>query len=77
MFMYEEVNYIVSGQGYSLIEGRRYDWETGDVLCNPVFSWHQYFNTGDRPVRFLVHHNRPLMENLGFIHVEQGEWSEE
>lgn len=75
--MYEEVNYIVSGQGYSLIEDRRYDWQAGDVLCIPVFSWHQHFNTGDQPARFLVHHNRPLMENLGFMHVEQGEWSDE
>jgi gentisate 1,2-dioxygenase len=75
--MYEEVNYIISGQGYSLIEDRRYDWSEGDVLCIPVFSWHQHFNTADRPARFLVHHNRPLMENLGFMHVEQGESSDD
>ena len=31
----------------------------------------------DRPARFLVHHNRPLMENLGFMHVEQGESSDD
>jgi len=29
------------------------------------------------PARLLVHHNRPLMENLGFMHVEQGEEAEE
>ena len=75
--MYEEVNYVIFGKGYSLIEDRRYDWSEGDVLCIPVFSWHQHFNTGDRPARFLVHHNRPLMENLGFMHVEQGESSDE
>lgn len=75
--MYEEVNYITSGSGYSIIEDRRYDWSQGDVLCIPVFSWHQHFNIGDTPARFLVHHNRPLMENLGFMHVEQGEWSDE
>ena len=75
--MYEEVNYVISGNGYSLIEDRRYDWSEGDVLCIPVFSWHQHFNTGDSPARFLVHHNRPLMENLGFMHVEQGESSDD
>jgi gentisate 1,2-dioxygenase len=75
--MYEEVNYVLSGEGYSLIEDRRYQWSKGDVLCIPVFSWHQHFNTSDQPARFLVHHNRPLMENLGFMHVEQGEWSDE
>jgi hypothetical protein len=29
------------------------------------------------PARLLVHHNRPLMENLGFMHVEQGESSDD
>ena len=75
--MYEEVNYIMSGKGYTLIEDRRYDWSEGDVLCIPVFSWHQHFNTGASSARFLVHHNRLLMENLGFMHVEQGECSNE
>ena len=71
--MYEEVNYVLSGSGYSIIEDKRYDWGKGDVLCLPVFSWHQHFNTGNEPARFLVHHNRPLMENLGFMYVQQGE----
>jgi len=75
--LYEEVNYVISGRGYSVIEDRRYDWAAGDVLCIPVFGWHQHFNTGAEPARFLVHHSRPLMENLGFMHVEQGEWSDE
>ena len=34
--MYEEVNYVISGNGYSLIEDRRYDWSEGDVL-HPSF----------------------------------------
>jgi len=75
--MYEEVNYVISGQGYSVIEDRTYEWKTGDLFCIPVFSWHQHFNTGDATAQFLVHHNRPLMENLGFMHVEQGESSNE
>jgi gentisate 1,2-dioxygenase len=75
--LYEEVNYVIYGSGYTIIEDRRYDWSQGDVLCIPVFSWHQHFNTREIPARFLVHHNRPLMENLGFMHMEQGEWSDE
>jgi hypothetical protein len=41
------------------------------------FWLHQHFNTGDHPAWFLVHHNRPFMENLGFMHIEQGEGSDE
>ena len=29
------------------------------------------------PGAVLVRHNRPVMENLGFIHIEQGEGSDE
>lgn len=71
--LYEEVNYILAGQGYSIIEDRKVEWKAGDALCIPVFGWHQHFNTGEEPARFLVHHNRPFMENLGHMVVQQGE----
>ena len=35
--MYEEVNYIISGQGYSLIEDRRYDWSEGRCSLHSGF----------------------------------------
>jgi quercetin dioxygenase-like cupin family protein len=71
--IYEETNYVIAGQGYSIIEDQRFDWKAGDTLCIPVFGWHQHFNTGKEPARFLVHHNRPYMENMGFLVVEHGE----
>ena len=49
------------------------DWKKGDTLCIPVFAWHQHFNTGSEKARFLVHHNRPYMENMGFLMAEHGE----
>ena len=71
--MYEETEYIISGQGYSVIEDQRHEWKKGDTLCIPVFAWHQHFNTGSEAARLLVHHNRPYMKNLGFLMVEHGE----
>lgn len=71
--IYEESNYIVSGQGYSIIEDQRVNWKKGDTLCIPVFAWHQHFNTGSDPAQLLVHHSRPYMENMGFLVVEHGE----
>lgn len=35
------------------------------------------FQYRGHPPRFLVHQNRPFMENLGFMHIEQGEGSDE
>ena len=71
--IYEETNYVIAGQGYSIIEDQRFEWKKGDTLCIPVFGWHQHFNTGTEPARFLVHHNRPYMENMGFLVIEHGE----
>lgn len=71
--IYEETNYILSGEGYSIIEDQRYDWRKGDTLVIPVFAWHQHFNTGGETARFLVHSNRIAMESTGYIHTQQGE----
>ncbi len=70
---YEETNYVISGSGYSIIEDQRFDWKKSDSLCIPPFAWHQHFNTGVETTRFLIHHDRPYMENLGFLMVEHGE----
>ncbi len=70
---YEETNYVIAGSGYSIIDDQRFEWKKGDSLCIPVFAWHQHFNTGGETARLLVHHDRPYMENLGFLMVEHGE----
>jgi mannose-6-phosphate isomerase-like protein (cupin superfamily) len=71
--LYEEVNYIMSGEGYSIVDDRRYDWKAGDALSIPVFAWHQYFNTGSEPARILSHSNRAAMDNMGIQVTQQGE----
>ena len=71
--LYEEVNHILAGEGYSIIEDKRYQWKKGDTLSIPVFSWHQHFSTGKEPARILVHTGRPAMENIGLMITQQGE----
>ncbi len=73
--LYQEINYVLSGEGYSIIDDKRYDWKQGDTLAIPVFSWHQHFNTGSECARFLVHTGRPAMENIGLMVSQQGEVS--
>jgi gentisate 1,2-dioxygenase len=71
--LYEEVNYVLAGEGYSVIDDRTYEWKAGDSLNIPVFAWHQHFNTGAEPARFLVHTTRAAMDNLGLQVTQQGE----
>jgi len=65
---YESMIYVIKGQGYSIVEGVKVEWEGGDVVYVPPWAWHQHFNTDpDREVRYIACTNAPLLQNVGNI----------
>ena len=50
---------IMSGEGYTLMwpegeEPRRYEWKEGSMIVPPNAWFHQHFNTGTTPARYLA-----------------------
>jgi gentisate 1,2-dioxygenase len=71
--LYDEVDYVLAGTGQATVDDVTFDIKPGDTLAIPPYAWHQYFNTGDEPMRVLAFSTRPMLESLGLSLVQQGE----
>ena len=50
---------VMSGEGYTLMwpegeEPQRFDWREGSMIVPPNMWYHQHFNTGTTPARYLA-----------------------
>ncbi len=55
------------GSGYSIIDGKRYDWKERDIFCVPSWAWHEHHNDSDTEDACLFSFNDlPVIEKLGF-----------
>ncbi|WP_332814415.1 cupin domain-containing protein [Ramlibacter sp.] len=70
--------HVAKGQGYSVIGGRRFDWQERDIFCVPSWAWHEHANLSvtddaclfcfsDLPVMKALHlyREQPLADNGG------------
>lgn len=62
---YESLLYILEGEGYSIVEGRRIDWRAGDALYVPPWNWHVHGCDSGKSARYLTATNLPLLQSLG------------
>lgn len=66
--------FVIKGKGYTVVDGRRFDWSEGDMICLPIKKGgveHQHFNLMDVPSRwcaFIHYCNHHL---LGPIHEQR------
>jgi uncharacterized cupin superfamily protein len=49
----EEAVHVLSGHGFIVVDGRRYDFREGTTIHVPYMSEHQLFNTGDGDVVYV------------------------
>jgi gentisate 1,2-dioxygenase len=60
------VFHVVRGRGRSVIDGKTFDWEKGDIVALPSWAEHDFASTGaDDAILFSIS-DRPVLEALGF-----------
>jgi gentisate 1,2-dioxygenase len=57
--------HVVEGEGFTVVDGARLDWEDKDVFVVPTWMFHEHVNTGDRDAVLFSHTDAPLMRALG------------
>src|SRR6266404_3583934 len=60
------VFHVVQGKGRSVIEGKTFDWEKGDIIALPSWAQHAHSNTGTEDAILFSISDRPVLETLGF-----------
>ncbi len=67
--------FILEGKGYTIIEGKRFDWKAGDLVLLPLLPGgvgHQHFNADDKkPVRYIPFGFRAMLELGGYVEIDQ------
>ena len=63
----EALFYVLDGAGYEIHDGRRYDWQAGDLVCVHADSVHQHFNPYDEPAHLLVIKAKSAWMFLGLL----------
>lgn len=51
--------HILQGEGYSVLDGQRFEWETGDTFACPPMASHEHINIGTVPVIQYVIQDMP------------------
>jgi gentisate 1,2-dioxygenase len=62
--------HVVEGAGYSIVGGRRLDWEDKDVFTVPTWTFAEHVNTGDRPAFLFSFSDAPVMKALSLYREE-------
>ena len=69
--------FVLSGKGYSIVDGVKYDWEKGDCIILPLTPGgveHQHFNENpDGPSRWMCLDYVPYHQLAGAFETEQKE----
>lgn len=66
-FLYQ----VAKGSGYSIVNGKRLNWEKNDVFCVPSWAWHEHVNgSASEDACLFCFNDLPAIEAMGFYREE-------
>jgi gentisate 1,2-dioxygenase len=60
----------VKGQGATIVDGKRYDWQRGDFLVVKPWAWHEHLNESNEDALLFQVSDTPALEALGYYREE-------
>lgn len=64
------VYHAFEGSGYSVINGKRFDWSRGDFFVVPPWVWHEHINENKEEAILFSVQDTPVMQALGLYREE-------
>ena len=65
-----KVYQVFRGEGYSVIDGQRFDWTEGDFFVVPSWAWHEHASgSGQESILFSIQ-DTPVMKSLSLYREE-------
>jgi len=62
---------VAKGVGYSVIDGKRFDWKARDIFCVPSWAWHEHVNaSASEDACLFTFNDLPVMQALGLYREE-------
>jgi gentisate 1,2-dioxygenase len=62
---------VAKGSGYSIIDGKRFDWTERDIFCVPSWAWHEHANaSASEDACLFTFNDLPVMLSLGLYREE-------
>ncbi len=62
---------VIEGQGFSIIDGQRFEWEQGDVFAVPSWACHEHANRSPtEKATLFAFTDAPVMQSLGLYREE-------
>lgn len=60
------VYHVVSGSGYSVVNGEKIDWKKSDTFSVPSWTPYQHFSSGSEDTYLYKVDDKPMITALGF-----------